>query len=67
MTSRPLTWLVLLATIFGLTACGIERRQDRREERRDDRKDLVQQTSQASQASERAASALWPAQAPRIT
>jgi outer membrane lipopolysaccharide assembly protein LptE/RlpB len=47
MTTTQLKLLVLLATVLGLAACGIERRQDRREDRREDRKDLVSQTSQA--------------------
>jgi uncharacterized lipoprotein len=43
MTPRSLKSIVLLATILGLAACGIERRQDRREDRREDRQDLISQ------------------------
>ena len=43
MTQRTLTILILLATALGLSACGIDRRQDRRE----DRRDLAPQNSQA--------------------
>ena len=59
MTSTKLKLLVLLATVLGLAACGIERRQDRREDRREDRKDLVSQTSQAQSAT--VVSAVGPA------
>jgi hypothetical protein len=50
MTTRRLILPILLAPVFGLAACGIERRQERRENRREDRKDLVSQPSQTSQA-----------------
>jgi uncharacterized lipoprotein len=50
MPSRALTMIILVSTVLGLSACGIDRRQDRREERREDRKDLVPKSSQAPAA-----------------